>query len=625
MTRNGVFPYPYRPCQKAMVEFVRSGVAGDGTVVMESGTGTGKTAVSLSGAIEGRGRSARIVYLTRTKSQQRQVALECRAISDNIPLISVAVQGRSASTCPMMAHDRDLSDGTPEELSRLCSDLKKGDGPAGKCEYFEAMGSTQVEACISYIRTAHPDPEEFAEFCGAMGVCPYEMAKKVLPYADVVSAPYPFFFIPAVRSRLMDWMGTAEKDVVAIIDEAHNLPEYLREIQTYTVTARSLELSRSEAEANGNPLLGSDVRATDLVDAVRDVMDDATDEFLTRENDLIPPDYLSTKLMSRFSRSTVGIKNLFVLLHEAGMAIAEKKKAKRKLPRSHLATLALFILGWLECDDESHVFLIAGGDNPSLEAYCLDPADAAEPLRLCRSSVSMSGTLEPLRNYAWELGLREPETETFPSPFPPENRRTVFVRDISTRYADLYGPGDTYGRLKDYVIGIVDAAKVNTAVFFPSYSLMERFIDDGVDFALRRDVFYERAGSTQAELMDQVMGFRTTPGSVLFAVTGGRISEGLDFPGREMELAVIVGIPYGRPSAKTDALIRYCQGRFGDGFGMAMKVPAVRKMRQAIGRLIRSENDRGIAVILDNRVPTLPGLDAEPTDDPVADVRSFFE
>ena len=102
-------------------------------------------------------------------------------------------------------------------------------------------------------------------------------------------------------------------------------------------------------------------------------------------------------------------------------------------------------------------------------------------------------------------------------------------------------------------------------------------------------------------------------------------SEGLDFPGRQLELAVIVGIPFAHPSAKQDALIGYCQNRFGNGWDMAVRVPAVRKMRQAIGRLIRSEGDRGMAVILDRRVASLDGLDAKLTSDPVAEVRRFFQ
>ncbi len=91
-----------------------------------------------------------------------------------------------------------------------------------------------------------------------------------------------------------------------------------------------------------------------------------------------------------------------------------------------------------------------------------------------------------------------------------------------------------------------------------------------------------------------------------------------------MEFAIIVGVPFSRPSAKQDALVNYYQNRYGKGWDMAVKVPAMRKMRQAIGRLIRSEFDRGMAVILDRRVASLEGIAAEPLSDPVKSVKEFF-
>jgi DNA excision repair protein ERCC-2 len=91
-----------------------------------------------------------------------------------------------------------------------------------------------------------------------------------------------------------------------------------------------------------------------------------------------------------------------------------------------------------------------------------------------------------------------------------------------------------------------------------------------------------------------------------------------------MELAVIVGVPYPRPTAKLRALKRYYDLRFGDGRLFASAAPASRKMRQAIGRLIRSEADRGAAVILDRRVVALNGIGAKLSDDVPGDVAVFF-
>jgi DNA excision repair protein ERCC-2 len=107
---------------------------------------------------------------------------------------------------------------------------------------------------------------------------------------------------------------------------------------------------------------------------------------------------------------------------------------------------------------------------------------------------------------------------------------------------------------------------------------------------------------------------------------GGRVSAGIDFPDRELEVAVIVGIPYPRPTAKQKALQYYYDIKFGKGWDYTVKAPTARRMLQSIGRLIRSEHDRGVAVILDRRAlqfkEYLPGL--KETTDPAEDVRDFW-
>ena len=129
---------------------------------------------------------------------------------------------------------------------------------------------------------------------------------------------------------------------------------------------------------------------------------------------------------------------------------------------------------------------------------------------------------------------------------------------------------------------------------------------------------------SQAELMEEVSEFRGSGGGVLLAVTGGRVSEGLDFPDKDLEVAILVGIPYPKPTVKQEALRRYYDFRFGNGWEHSSKIPAMRKMRQSIGRLIRSETDRGAAIILDRRVFSLEDIKAEKTGDPCGDVQAFF-
>jgi DNA excision repair protein ERCC-2 len=111
---------------------------------------------------------------------------------------------------------------------------------------------------------------------------------------------------------------------------------------------------------------------------------------------------------------------------------------------------------------------------------------------------------------------------------------------------------------------------------------------------------------SQSALMDIVNDFKslgTEDGkcATLFSVIGGRISEGMDFPAEELEIALIVGIPYPKPTARQRGLQRYYELKFRKGWEYTVEAPTARKLLQSIGRLIRDENDKGIAVILDRR------------------------
>ena len=621
------FPYEPRSTQRDIVSFIDRTVSSGRHAVIESGTGTGKTICSLAGTLPFAKREGKkILYLTRTKSQQKQIITELRTISKDNDVFGIAMQGRSASTCPMMAGDPELRYGTSEELSKLCSHLKKrGADGRPKCPYFAAIADLDPEEYVRTVKEDMPDPETFQRRCSDDGYCPYEASKLCLPYADVVAVPYTFAVIPAIRKHLLDWLNVPLEDLMIIVDEAHNLPDFLRDSCTSEYFLHSLEYVEKEADDQSDPEVAEGISVTDVVAAMRKCFSEAALEYLMDADGLIPYGFMEEILMGELCVPSTHIQVMCKNMIELGETIKEQKKERRKLPRSYIGNLGAFIDFWMRCDDIGYVRLINGGTDPSFEAYCMDPYEAALPFRECFSSIHMSGTLEPLEQYVQELGLIKCDHCVFPSPFDPENLITLYAEDVTTRHKDLQIDPDNIDRIKDYIIDIVNGCGRNTAVFFPSYEMMDRFFTNGTAGALEAQVFSERRGMSQVELMETVDNFRSSSGGVLFAVTGGRISEGVDFPDRDLEVAVIVGLPYPRPSFKKEALIRYYDRRFGNGWECVVKTPMVRKMRQARGRLIRSENDRGAAVILDSRVTQIYGFGSIPSKDPVADISDFFD
>ncbi|MCL1811428.1 MAG: ATP-dependent DNA helicase [Methanomassiliicoccaceae archaeon] len=620
-----IFPYEYIGDQKEIAELIRDTVRNGVSAVIESGTGTGKTVVSMTGALNAaHGTDLKIIYLTRTKSQQKQIIQEAKAISKKRPIVCMGVQGRSTHNCPMMSKDPENETGTAEELSRLCSEYKKDDGTGKPCKYYDNIGRIDVEEILDFVRDIHPEPEEFTEYCLAREICPYETVKHLIQYADIVAAPYSFVFMPHIRERFMEWAGTPLSKTVMIVDEAHNLPDYLREVMTLEYSMRAIALVEKEAAEWNDPVIHAGLSVTDVAAVLRECMEEAISQYLTGDDGMIPYTFLQDELMVRLGMSSHSLNMIYKGLIDHGEMIADIKKAKKKLPRSYILSMGRFLSAWNMADEETNIFLVAGGDNPKFQAYCLDPRIAAEPLRECWSSVHMSGTLAPLSDYTEEIGLQEATERIFPSPFPPENLMMLYVDDVSTKYDEFNNIPETYERMKDHIVSLVRSVNRNTAVFFPSYAIMERFLRDDIKRLMGKDLFIERKGMTQLDLMEEVSLFRMSEGSVLFAITGGRISEGLDFPDKDMEMAILVGIPYPKPTAKQEALRRYFDMRFGDGWEHSSKIPAMRKMRQAIGRLIRSGTDRGAAIILDRRVFSLEDIKAEPSDDVCADTVEFF-
>ena len=622
MQKADLFPYEYRPGQRELVRFISNTVDDGMSPVVEAGTGTGKTvsalAATLPTVLE---RGMKVIYLTRTKSQQKQVIREAAAIGHGI--LCVGLQGRTAASCPMMRDDPDLASGTSEEISKLCSEYKRRDAGECRCRFYANIEHTDIESWVERIREEHPEPEGFARLCEEAELCPYEMLKYALPHADVIAASYPFVFMPQILARLVDWIGIPLHRTVIVVDEAHNLPDYLRDVQTFEYSRAALDLAEKEARENGDSEVHEGLTVTDIVGVLREVLGYAVKEYLIDDDGILPPYFLEDELMSRLGMTSVSIMRIVQALEDIGDSIAERKKQRRKLPRSYIGSMGRFMRAWLTGSEDCHVRLVLGGDNPCFQSYCMDPSGASDPLNECFASVHMSGTLEPIDAYIRDIGLDRAVPTTLNGFFPRENLLTLYSDEVSMRYEDRFIESN-YARLRQLLYDTVNSVRVNTAVFFPSYQFMDRMLDDGVASDLGRDIYYERRDMPQEELMEVFDSFRTSEGSVLFCVTGGRISEGLDFPDKSLELAVLIGIPYPKPTAKMRAMTRYYDAKFGDGRLYVSIIPASRKMRQSIGRLIRSETDRGVAVILDRRAASLRDISPMLCGDIPAAVTSFF-
>jgi len=601
-----------------------------GHLVLESGTGSGKTVCALSGALQAAlATGKKVLYLTRTNSQEKQVILELRKINEKAPVFGIALQGRQG-TCPLIRRDKELSAGTPEELSKICREKRRKvlEGRSGGCRFFKGLQDLDMEQLIDHCRRTLPTAEELIDHCDSLNICPHEVMKELAREARVVAAPYAYFFVPFIRNSLLDWMDCPMEDVLLIVDEAHNLPDYTREIESFQLSRYILEAVLKEVEEYGDPEVAKGVSLNDVRRECSQMLEDAIRDYLIDEDGLIPPSFLEEGLMTAFTCTSRSLQAMAKLIMEQGEIIRESRFAQGRLPRSYTFSLGAFLSYWSTLDEECFVKLVVGGENPCLKAYCIDPVVTTSALLNCGGSVHMSGTLVPLNEYRDSIGLPHGTAMvTFPSPFPKENRKVFYAEDVSTKYEEMQSSPEMVEVMEDHVVQVCNGVKRNTVVFFPSYALMDRFLEDGVSRRISRKVHLEERGMAQLELMDVVTRFKRLEenGQVLFAVMGGRISEGIDFPEEELELAIVIGIPYPRPTAKQRALMHYYELKFRKGWDYTVKGPAIRKLQQSIGRLIRTERDVGAALVLDRRITQFADrLDLTATERPLQDIQAFF-
>jgi len=656
-----LFPYTPRKNQIAIMQTIKNILVSEGDIVFESGTGSGKTICTLSSTLEyALENNKKIIYTTRTNAQQRQVILELRAIRNKNKdikekIFGVGIQGRS-NMCLLARNDPEFSNGTSEELSKFCSNEKKKakstkkDKDKGCIYYRNSLDKEKVDSIIEWVNAKLPTAEEFIEFCEKKQLCPYEINKLLIRKSSLVVAPYVYVFDLMVRNMLFDSLSCPEEDMILVVDEAHNLPNYIRDSFSAQLSMYMLNGCVMEAEKYGDPSIADGKFSISafcklLIDIVGDIRDTYVYGILengirtgpSKNNDaFIPSHEFETEIISRLKITSKTLHDIISDLIAYGEKIQEYCQKDGKLPRSYLHKLGLFLDFWISLEMDQYAKLVVdarNGKNPRIEAFCLDPSVGTGIIRDFHSSIHMSGTLEPLEEYRDSMGLGENiELVSYPSPFPKENRRIFFVRDVTTKYDEISRDEKILSKMRNHITGICNTFPKNTMIFFPSFNIMSMFKKNGHFNGINRCLYVEDQEMSQTALMDLVSDFKEHgdedgDGAALFSVMGGRISEGMDFPAEQLEIAVIVGIPYPKPTARQRGLQRYYDMKFRKGWEYTVEAPTARKLLQSIGRLIRDENDRGVAIILDRRASRFKRYirDLQESKNLIQDMNSFMK
>ena len=458
------------------------------------------------------------------------------------------------------------------------------------------------------------------------------MKKQLMKKVDVVAVPYVHILSTEIRGNLMTNLGVEEspESILLIVDEAHNLVDAAREQESFTITRDLVDNAIDECDTlRNNPIVWEEVGIKEFLmyfkNCIRNV---ATEKLGLNEKEVIlTDDFIEQRMMKKFSMRSNDLESAIARVMDLGEARTELLMEQGDNRVSEIQNLGILMNDW--CSSASDRFvrsLKIDQDGEYLSAKCIDPYEISLFLNSIPGAIHMSGTLQPLDQYARVLGLKgNPRFRMYPSPFPSENRSVLYVSDVTTQQKEMQKDPEMQKRIERYIAMLCNSVQKNTLVFFTSYYYM-RLMRPYLETHINKDLYWEESRN-QRKTMENLASFRNDRNGVFFSVMGGSIAEGMDFPGDELCFAIIVGIPYPPPSSELKAMSAMFDQRYGAGKGWiyTSEVPALRKMKQAIGRLIRTETDRGMAVILDSRASRyVKQLDAKLTDDPAGDAARFF-
>jgi DNA excision repair protein ERCC-2 len=581
----------FRPSQKELAQRIHDNCVNGGLLLTEAMSGFGKTAAVLSGAVSAaREDGCRVIYTCRTKRQILRVVEELSRLQKKQRLRAASMFSKFDYCLLKRASPRQI----PQESFGWYCGFNTSNN---LCSYFlnVALLRDELDRALEQISYGIPKLSDLLQRSEDLHVCPYELVRLAIAQAEVAVVPYHYLFDPRAKPVLFDRNTIDSSKTILVVDEAHNIRDFLRGTQSATVTLGDLAGATAEAQQ----LLMDDTASSlkRLADDMGALMKDASGWRVDRASFI-------EKL--NHEHGEVWAQNLTFELNACSQAAWHSVAYGRKLP--FLILRVGDFLNKLLSSPPSTV--LTKWD----QTFGLTNTNPVENLGAFlsgfRSSVLVSATISPSDLFLRSLGidLLHPRTFTV-STGPLVAVRTVIDTGVTTKYKSR--TPEMYARIAGKIVSVVESVSRGVGVFAPSYSLLEPICERVSESLPHRSVISERRGLSSQEANDLMEAFRSKAGSVLFAVQGGRFSEGEDFSGDLMDATVVVGLSLPPPSPQLYAEYAFLK-QMGepDSYLMLSLLPAVRKAFQAAGRHLRNPGKKGLVFLFDRRFdsPTVKDL-----------------
>jgi len=582
------FPFSkYRKGQEEMCEAVYDTIRNRCKLFVQAPTGTGKTMSAIFPAIKslGAGLAEKVFYLT-AKTTTRLIARDAVNIlrEKSLDIIYITLYAKE-KICPLKK----------PQCNPVACEYARGHYDRINPALLDALGECRIF-----------DWDNIMKYAGKHRVCPYEFSLDLALWCDVIICDYNYLFDP--RSYLRRFFSEDGGDYVFLVDEAHNLVDRAREMFSAVLYEKNF-INITKYTKKGYPYL------TKNLAAIRAYFQEKSQ--LMKGNILgtpyyfeKSPDYELGELLEAF------------ILHFRDF-LEQQERDEKYEEFLNLYFDVSFFLKIMEIYDENFCTYISDeGNGPFIKLFCVNPSKLLEKsFEKGVAAILFSATLIPMDYFYEILGGNENDSQMIlESPFIPDNKIVVAARDVLTTYNRR---AYFHEKIADYIKITVDARPGNYFVFFPSYKYMRDVYEI---FRLKypdADAVIQDRAYTDKQREEFINSFEegSEKTRIGFCVLGGVFSEGIDLKDDRLIGAIIVGVGLPQVCLEREIIRSYYSndsGYYSDegdkGYNYAYVYPGITKVFQAAGRVIRTENDRGVILLLDERFSSPSYRDIFPGD-----------
>ena len=574
-----VFPYPYREGQKELASAVYRTIWHGKKLFIQAPTGVGKTLSTVFPAVQAVGQELgdKIFYLT-AKTITRTVAEEAFSL--------LKKQGLHYKVLTLTAKEK------------ICF-CEEPDCNPEKCPYakghFDRVNDAVYELLTSYEEnSANYSRERIMEQAEKWKVCPFEMALDVSLWSDAIICDYNYVFDPQAKLKRFFAEGV-KGDYLFLIDEAHNLVERGREMYSAALYKEDfLEVKRFLKPFSRKAVAALERGNKYLLEWKREC-----EEYTLLSN------------IDSFALNLFNVSHALEQLLEDRESVMNRPSTDSEIEEGKKKTLDFyfqvraFLEIYEELDDSYEIYVQHDREGRfALKLYCIHTADKiGQCLEKGRASILFSATLLPVQYYMELLSGKSEDYAVYArSTFDPARKKVLLGLDVSTKYTRRT-PAE-YQKIASYIRQITDSRQGNYLVFFPSYKMMT---DVRVYFEAEMqddtEILEQNMHMSEAQREEFLEQFQERESGTLigFCVMGGIFGEGIDLKKDRLIGAIVVGPGLPQVCNEREILKQYYDRRDMDGFDHAYRYPGMNKVMQSAGRVIRTDEDTGVIVLLDER------------------------